>query len=307
MKLSKRHLALIALTIASIIWGAASPIFKWSMQEIPPYTLAFLRFMLASLFLLPFVYKKIAIKKEDFFNLLVVGFIGITLNIALYLLSLTLTTSINVQIINSATPIFLILGSMWYLHEKLKIKIIIGTLLSMIGIVLIIVQPLLTTHSAGSFVGNILTVLSVLCVVIYTLLLKKLSLPYPTIAIVFWTFFLGSILFIPAFLTELVLFHPFAHFEAKSLIGIAYGSIFSSALAFFFYNVSLKYLSGSEIGIFSYIEPIVTVVVAIPLLGERMTPLFLLGSLIVMLGISIAEGHLAHRHPRHVLLSKNHK
>jgi len=303
MKLSNRHLALLALTAASIIWGAAIPIFKWSMQEIPPYTLAFLRFFLASIFILPFVYKKIAIKRSDFVKMLFLASIGITLHIALFFVGLQLTSSINVPIISAATPIFLILGSVWYLHEKIKKKVIFGTALSIVGIALIILEPVLIKGPDGSLAGNLLIFLSILCVVIYTLLLKKFDLPYSALTIVFWTFFLGSLLFTPSFVAELFLLHPFSHMDTRSLIGIFYGAIFSSALGYFFYNFGIEYITASEIGIFTYIEPIATVIVAIPLLGEKISTFYIVGSIIVFIGIFIAEAHL-HYHHHHRLLSK---
>jgi drug/metabolite transporter (DMT)-like permease len=58
----KRKLAIIALIISNTIWGAASPIFKWSLQNVHPFTLAYLRFALAVFVLFPFVYKDLRLK-----------------------------------------------------------------------------------------------------------------------------------------------------------------------------------------------------------------------------------------------------
>lgn len=299
MKLSNRQLAILALTGACIIWGAASPIFKWSMQEIPPYTLAFLRFMLAAVFILPFVYKKIAIKKTDLGKMLTLAAVGITLHIALYFVGLQLTSSINVPIISAIMPILLIAGSIWYLHEKLKKRFIFGAGVSIIGILIIIIQPLLITGPDGSISGNILIVLSVLFGVIYTLLLKKYALPYSSVTIVFWTFLLGGLLFLPSFITELILLHPFAHFDGKAIVGVGFGAVFSSAIAYFLYAFGLKYLSASEAGIFIYLEPVVTVLVAVPLLHEVVHTTYIIGSLVVFAGLFIAEVHRHRHHPLH--------
>jgi drug/metabolite transporter (DMT)-like permease len=302
MKLSNRQLAILALAGACIIWGAASPIFKWSMQEIPPYTLAFLRFMLAAVFVLPFVYKNLTIHKSDFNKILTLAAVGITLHIALYFVGLQLTSSINVPILSAIMPILLILGSIWYLKEKLKKRFIIGSGISVIGILIITVEPLLVTGPDGSIPGNILIILSVLCGVIYTLLLKKYSLPYSSLTIVFWTFLLGALLFLPAFATELMLLNPFANFDEKAIIGVGFGAIFSSAIAYFLYAFGLKYLTASEAGIFIYLEPIITVLVAVPLLHEIVHPTYIIGSLVVFAGLFIAEVHRhRHHHLRHHL------
>ena len=291
MKITKRHLALLALASSAIIWGAAAPIFKWSMQEIPPYTLALLRFLLAAIFILPFVYKFVWIKKSDFIKMLYLAFFGVTLDIALFFIGLQLTTSINVPILNSITPIFLIFGSIFYLGEKIKLKVLVGTILSLCGVLLIVLQPLLVKGPDGSILGNILILLSILSVIVYTLLLKKFDLPYPALVIVFWTFLLGSLLFLPGFIAEAFLLHPFAHMEGKALIGIGYGAVFSSALGYFLYNYGLEFIDGTEIGVFSYIQPIITILVAIPLLGEKLTPIYIIGSIIVFIGLFVAEAH----------------
>ncbi len=57
---------ILALIITNIIWGAASPIFKFALQNIPPFTLAFIRFFFAGLLFLPFVflfYQKLSLKR----------------------------------------------------------------------------------------------------------------------------------------------------------------------------------------------------------------------------------------------------
>lgn len=307
-KLSHRQLALLAITGCYIIWGAASPIFKWSMQEIPPYTLGFLRFILAAAIIYPFIAKKIAIKKTDYMKILTLAAVGITLSISLFLLGLQMTSSINVPIISAIMPLLMVIGSVWYLHEKLKKRFITGAIISFIGILVIVLEPLLITGPDGSIPGNLLILLSVICGVIYTLLLKKYSLPYPALTIVFWTFLVGGILFLPAFITEVVLLQPFVHFDGKAIIGIGFGAIFSSAIAYFLYAYSLKYLTASEVGIFIYVEPIVTVLIAVPLLNEIIHPTYLIGSLIVFIGLFIAEAHRHHHHHHmHVLHQKEHE
>src|SRR3990167_8951115 len=112
--------AVIALIIANIIWGAAPPIFKWALQDIGPYSLAFIRFFLATIIIIPFSYKHLRVKKEDIAEVFLIGFLGVTLNIAFFFLGLKYAPSINASIIGSAGPIFLILFAFLFLREKPK-------------------------------------------------------------------------------------------------------------------------------------------------------------------------------------------
>lgn len=297
MYLSKRKLAIVAIIINTLIWSAAAPIFKWSLDATPPFTLAFLRFALATLILLPFVIHKLKIRPADFYKLFILASIGITIHISFYYLGLTLAPSINVPIITSMTPLFLIIGGVLFLHEKPKRKVLIGTLVSLIGVLIIVVRPNEST-TASSILGNLYFVLATLVFVWYTILLKRYNLQYSYATIIFWIFFIGTIAMLPMFLLEAHTTNSLATLNLKGSIGIMYGAIFSSTFGYILYNYAAKYISANEIGIFSYLEPIATALVAIPLLHEEITFTYLLGGIFVFLGIFIAEAKL-HYHPFH--------
>src|SRR5258708_32548408 len=99
MSLSKTQKAILALILANLIWGAAPPLFKWSLENIQPFTLAFLRFFLGALIILPFCYKNLKIAKKNWLSFFLLAFIGVTINISFFFLSLQKTESINVPII----------------------------------------------------------------------------------------------------------------------------------------------------------------------------------------------------------------
>lgn len=298
MKLKRHQLAIIAIVVNTIIWSAAAPVFKWSLIDIPPFTLAFLRFLLATLIILPFVIHKLKVSIDDFYKLLILSFVGITMHISFFYLGLSLAPSINAPIIASTTPIFLIIGAMLFLHEKPKRKVLYGTAVSLIGFLIIIIRPIFEKAEIGSIIGNIYLVLATVTLVFYTLLLKKYNFQYSYLTIMFWLFFLGSLAFLPMFLLENQGRDIMTSFDFRGSVGIFYGAILSSTLAYFCYNYATKYIKAHEIGIFAYLDPFITALVAIPLLGETITFTYLLGTLFVFIGIFIAEGRI-HYHPIH--------
>src|SRR3990167_3659788 len=99
MQLGKIQVAILFLILANIIWGAAFPIYKWSLEELPPFTFVFIRFFLGALIILPFVIKKLKIAREDYRNLIILSICSVTLQIPLLFLGLKLTPSINAPII----------------------------------------------------------------------------------------------------------------------------------------------------------------------------------------------------------------
>ena len=72
--MSAHQKGILALITANIIWGAASPIFKFALQNISPFTLAFIRFYGATLILLPFAYPYLKIHKKDYLKIFWLSF-----------------------------------------------------------------------------------------------------------------------------------------------------------------------------------------------------------------------------------------
>lgn len=300
MKLSKQKLAIIGLIIANIIWGAAPPIFKWALQDIQPFTLAFLRFSIAALLFLPFVYKNIKIKKQDIPVFIAMGLLGITAHIALFLFGLRLTSSINAPIIGSAAPVFLIFAGFVFLKEKPGRRKIIGSILGFFGLMLIIINPIIEKGFQSSFLGDSMLIAATLLEVWFIVEIKKKIPHYPTLTLVFWVFIFGSLGFLPFFGMEIAQYGFLTGINIQGISGLIFGIFFSSFAAYAFFFLSIRYLLLLDVGIFTYLDPIVTIIIAVPLLHEIPTPIYVVGSLLVFLGIYIAERRIPY-HPIHRL------
>ncbi len=303
MKLSKNQLAVLALIVANIIWGAAPPIFKWSLEDIQPFTLIFLRFFLAAVIIFPFTRKKLKIQSVDWPILIFLSMIGLTFNIAYFFVGLKLSSSINAPIISSAAPIFIIIGSAFFLHEKPKRKVIQGTLISLIGVLIIVLRPVFEKGMDSTLIGNLLFVVSMGLSVFFTLLLKEIAHKYNPLTLMFWIFLISSVSILPLVFFEAGQTSQLLYFDTKSIIGIIFGAVFSSAIAYILLAFAIKYISANEVAIFSYSDPVITIIIAKPLLGEIVTNTFLIGSILVFFGIFIAENRI-HYHPIHLLKQK---
>lgn len=291
---------LLAIVTSSIIWGAASPIFKWSLEDIPPFTLAYLRFSIASILIFPFVYKSLAIKKEDWKLLLIIGLTGVSINISFFFWALKFTTAINSVIIGSAAPIFTLVFSIVFLGEKPPIRTWIGIIISLLGILVIFIEPLLKLERNGTFIGDMLMLIATLSAVINTIATKKIINRYSPFSITFWSFLIGTITFLPFLIQEAI--HPnwLSDVSIKGITGIIFGAVFSSAIAYLAYNWAIKKMEVSHLAIFTYLNPIVGIAIAVPLLNEKLTIEYLLGAVLVTSGILITEMHphpfLHHHH-----------
>lgn len=297
---NKTRLAILALIFANIIWGASFPITKLSLSEVPPFTFVFLRFFLSAIIIFPFVYKDLKVKKSDTGNLIIRSFIGITLSISFLVLGLKLSSSINAPIIISSQPIIIIIGAYFFLKEKMKKKVVIGTVISLLGVFVVVLLPLFQKGLDGSITGNLFFVLASICGAIDVLLLKKLLTKYKTLTITFWSFLIGSIPLLPLCYVELNQTHWINHLGLFAIFGVIFSVVLATAIGHTIYNYGLKNILASEVGIFTYVDPVATAIVAIPLLNEVITAPYLIGSALLFWGIFIAEGRI-HYHPFHLL------
>lgn len=296
MKLSKAQQAIIALVIANIIWGAAAPVFKWSLQNVEPFTLAFLRFAIASVILFPFIVNNVVVEKKDIVKMFFIGFFGVSINIAFFFLALQLTSSINAPIIASSAPLFLMFFGFEILKEKPKPKKIIGGLIGFAGVLFIVLVPAIEKGLDASLLGNLFLVIAMLGSVGQTILVREFTNKYSALTMVFWSFVIGTFTFYPLMMIEVTQHGFLTGLNIQGIIGVVYGAVLCSAVAYCLYYFAIKQLPVFEVGMFTYMDPIVALLIAIPLLNEIPTTTYVIGSALVFVGILVAEKRLPY-HP----------
>ncbi len=297
---------ILALIITNVIWGAASPIFKYALTNIPPFSLAFIRFFFASLLFLPWIKKTdwVNFTKRDWLNLFLGGFFGIVINISFFFLGVQKTESINVPIIGSAGPLLIFIFSIIFLKEKIRLKVLSGMILAFIGVMGVILSPFLfngkTINHLGEFEGNLMIVLATLGAVLAPIFIKKIINKTRPVFISGVQFFISSFFFLPFAINEFKTW-DFSQINQAGIVGIIYGVFFSSALAYYLLAYGLSKISAQEVGLFMYIDPLAAIVVAVPLLKEYPDIYFVISTILVLGGIFIAEKRI-HYHPFHKLI-----
>ncbi len=302
MKFTRVQKAFIAIIVANIIWGAAAPIFKVSLTNIPPFTLAFWRFFIGAIVLLAFLGKKAALPKlshKDWLYLLGYSISGITVNIMFFFWGLQRTYSINAPVIASAGPILTYILAMFYLNEKFNWKRLWGMLIGFIGIIVIVLEPLLKTGLHASIIGNTFLVIATLGAVVQSIIGKEVFPRLEPFAFTFWSFIIGAASFLPvAFWEYTKNTHLYAAIDIRGYMGIAFGALLSSAAGYSLYAWGLSVISASDAALFTYIDPVVGSSLSFFVLHEPITSYFVLGTLLIFGGIFVTEGRINY-HPFH--------
>jgi len=300
------HKGILALIIANIIWGFASPIFKWSLTNIPPFTLAFLRFSIAPVLLGVYlaITKQLTIPKmhiSDWRLLFFYAGTGITINIIFFFLGIQRTLALNGPVIASAQPLLVFLIAPIFLKEIITKKQIIGMIIGTAGIAAIVLEPLYYVGIDGDFIGNMFIVIATFGAVISTLIGRSLFQKHNPLTLTFWAFIIGALTFLPLAVFEYSM-NPliYTQFDIRALTGIVFGAVFSSALAYSLFCWGLSKIPASEASMFIYIDPIAGTILSYFMLHEPITIPFVIGALCIFGGIFIAEKRI-HYHPFRML------
>lgn len=297
--MTPRNLAILSLVLATIIWGAAAPIFKWALFNIPPFTLGFLRFSFAAFLLLPFCFRLLKVQGKDWGEIILAGILGVFLNVAFFFLGIQRTLAINASVITMFVPILTLFAAAIFLKENLTKKLVWAAVLSTLGVVFILLEPIIKGGLDIQLLGDFLLILAGLSWVGYEVLSKKLFRHYSPLAITFYSFLIGGFAFLPFAIREYYVDPSWIlQIDVRGVTGIFYGIFFSSLLGYFAWQWGLSKIPASEAGFFIHLNPVANILVAVPLLGEKVTPPFLFGALLVGLGVYLAE-HKRLTHPLH--------
>lgn len=292
----------IGLAIANIIWGATPVVAKYTLVEFPVGVLAFLRFFLAFVLLIPFLITarpKIKFDQKDWPILALTGVCIVTFHILFFFEGIKLTRAIDASVLTMLVPVLSVLGAWWWLKEKVYVVNIIGVLTGLVGALAIVGIPLLAVDALDIkvLIGNLLIVASNIFFVIGAIVSKKLLSHYSPLALVGAIFFIGALTFLPLAITETIT-RPWLHqVTIVGIFGVIFITLLSSISAFFLFEWSVLKLGVIKSDLFGYFQPAVAATLAVPLLGERISYTFIVGSCLVVLGVYWGTiGRKDHRH-----------
>lgn len=298
--------AFLAVIVANFIWGAAAPIFKISLDNIPPFTLAFWRFFLGALILLALLRKQAALttkSKKDLLELVAYALTGITINIIFFFWGLRLTYSINSPVIASGAPILTFFLALMFLKEPFSLKKFMGMSLGTLGILAIVFEPLLKHGADGSVLGNLFLVIATIAAVFQTIIGRSVMPRFNPFMFTFWAFVIGSASFLPLALYEYATIpNLYTVLDWRGYMGIFYGAVFSSAAGYGLYAWGLSKVSATDASMFTYLDPVIGTILGYFVLHEPITSYFVLGAVLIFGGIFIAEGRINY-HPIHRVFS----
>lgn len=304
-ELLKKPWPYIALLVAHIIWGANFVVAKITLNEVPMMNLAFLRFTIAAILLLPFVLsiKKQKVEPMDVIKIILVGLFMTTFNIAFFYAGIKRTLAIDASVLTMIIPILSVLGGWWFLKEKIYWINLLGIGLSLLGAILVIGLPLLLLGASGTsdLLGNLMIIISCISFVIGAIIAKPLVNKYHPVLMTFAIFLVAAISFsIPAMWEFKNQPDWFSNLTVIGILGFWFITLLSTVVAFFLQNYGYEKVGVTKSNLFHYIEPAVAATMAVTLLNERISFSFIVGTTLIILGVYWGTlGKDSHHHNLH--------
>jgi drug/metabolite transporter (DMT)-like permease len=261
-----------------------------AINDLPPFTIAFFRILLAFFILLPIAYSS-AWKNRHLFWKWKKPFFWMTLsgvtffNTFIYG-SLQFTTATNVAVLETVIPVVTIVLAAYLLKEKLGKRQWLGTGLSLTGAVWVILDGRIFALAEINWnPGDIIMIGAIVCWSAYSLLVKSYMHLFPPLAALLVMNAVSVIVFIPFVGGEWIFLGVPDISNSDAWIGLAYLGVFPSVIALLLFNKAVHILGASRSAVFLNLLPVFTMAGAALWLGEVITWRQITGAVIVMVGV----------------------
>jgi drug/metabolite transporter (DMT)-like permease len=286
---SNRRRTMLEALFAVVVWGASFVATKVALRYTSPDVVVWLRFAMGVIIL------GIAVlagrnfslpEKRDWIYFALLGFLGITFHQWLQSTGLLTSQATTTGWIVASIPIFMALLGWLALKENLRWLQVAGILFSSFGVLLVVTRGDLALLASGKFgtVGDFLILISALNWAIFSILSRSGLKKYPAALMMFYVMAFGWLFSSVLFFAQGGL-SQIGHIPWDGWAGIAFLGIFCSGLAYIFWYDALQALPVAQTGAFLYLEPVVTVIVAALILGERLYLATLLGGVLILAGV----------------------
>ncbi|WP_110925535.1 DMT family transporter [Planococcus massiliensis] len=282
--LKMRNLYFLLLLLTSFLWAGNFIVGKWLVGHASPMTLTSLRWMIAVLCLLPLVWvteKKIKPSRKAIVPLALMGITGVAFFNILQFLALEQTSASNVGLISTLNMLSIALFSVIFLKERLNPFQMAAMAFSFFGVLLVLTKGQLNLLLSLQFNKGDLYMLAAVGIWGIYSVLSKWAMAYTSAAMAtLYSGIFGLAFLLPFNAADFAI----TNINASFVYSILYTGVISTVLCFVLWNLGVQKLGATTSGLFLNFNPVFTAILAFFVLGEKMTGIQILGSLIVISG-----------------------
>jgi drug/metabolite transporter (DMT)-like permease len=266
---------------------------RGGVEYVPPISLAFWRWTVVVLILLPFTYsfliKNSKVIKKEFKKLFFLGAMGCGVCGAFPFLAGETTTVTNMGIIYTSSPIFIILISAIFFNEKVNFIKVIGLVSCLIGVFAIIIKGNLNLLLNLSFtIGDLWMLAAAVGWALYSIYLFYWKSELPIFQRFTLVAFFGAVSLFPFYIIEEIAVQR-TLFNSQFFLWVVFAAISPGIIAFTLYTQAQKSLGASLTGFTLYIFTIYAAIYGFIFFNEKLEFFHYIGTILVFLGVYLAK------------------
>ncbi len=288
------------LATVSMIWGGTWVAGRFLAGSLSPILAASLRFLLASVALLGFLWlARIPFARPtagQWLQLALLGFFGIFFYNLCFFYGLQYISASRASLIVALNPAVIGLASWLLFKERLSRLKVLGILICIggAGVVIISRNPQLLAATPDAWIGDLLIFGCVLSWGIYSLFSRSLNQSIGPLQTVTFSILLGTLmLWALAAVRGEVSGAAMANLGMTQWLSLVYLGVLGSALAYIGYYDGIRRIGATRSGVFIALNPLTAVLAGAVLLGERLTMPMCLGGALILAGIWLCNKPLA--------------
>ena len=266
---------------------------RGGVEFVPPIALAFWRWTVVFIILLPFIYfslkKNSKIIKNEYKKLFFLGAMGCGVCGAFPFLAGQTTTVANMGIIYTSSPIFIILISSIFFREKINFIKIIGLTSCLIGVFSIIIKGDLNLLISLKFtIGDLWMLASAIGWALYSIYLFYWKTKLPIIQRFALVAFFGAVSLFPFYIIEEFMFQK-TTFSSEFFSWVIFAAVSPGIVAFLLYAKTQEKLGASLTGFTLYIFTVYAAIYGFLLFDEKLEIYHYIGTILVFFGVYLAK------------------
>jgi len=287
--MSKNVIGLLCGLGAASIWGGMYVVSKVVLEIIPPFLLVTLRLVLGAITLaIVLLIRGIPrITRTQLLQFLGVGFVGYGISLSLQFLGTKLSTAANGSLVTSATPAFVLLFAWMLLKERITSRRMLALLLATLGVIAVI-DPRSAQLDPELFLGNLFLIGAAVTWALYSVLVRKVAQNTDVLLFSMVAFIGGLPVSSAAGAWELSTV-AIGQITLGVVGGVLFLGVISTALAMVLWNTAFAYVDASLASLTFFAQPVVGTFLGWLFLHERITPLFVLGGVLIGVGLIISS------------------
>lgn len=242
-------------------------------------------FWLLSLFM-----PKEKVDLKDLPKIFAASMLGLYLTQISFLKAVTMTTSIDLAIANTCTPILTMVVAAIVLKEPITGKKVGGILVSLTGVLILVFNSVGLGGGASEtkLLGIVLTIVNALTFALYLGIFRPLIAQYNVVTFMKWMFLFSMLMALPFNARHLVQ-APFGQMESKVLWQVAFVVVCATFIAYFLIPVGQKRLRPTVVSMYNYVQPTIATIISVVIGLDKMTWLKVVAMVLVFSGVWIVN------------------